>query len=264
MYEMSLNQFELVVNVFSFTIAAMGAATAFLFLQRSEVLPRYRAVVAISGLVTLIATYNYFRLYNSWHEAFVLVNGVVKYTGHGYNDTYRYADWLLTVPLLVIVLVLVLDLPPRQVRLRSTVLGLQAAEMILLGYPGQISTVAATRWLWWGAAMVPFAIIIQQLYIGLADAVRTQPTAVRGLIVGARFMTVLVWCFYPVVYVLPLVGVTGSTEFIATQIGYAGADLLAKAAYGIMIYTICVRKTQIERDGAALVSPAMPARALRA
>jgi bacteriorhodopsin len=158
---------------------------------------------------------------------------------------------LLTVPLLVIALVLVLDMPARQARLRCLVLGLQAAEMILLGYPGQISTVTSTRWLWWGAAMVPFLIIVQQLYIGLADAVAAQPKEARGLVVAARFMMVLTWCFYPAVYILPLVGVTGSTSFIATQVGYAGADITAKAVYGLLIFMIAYRKTQIEREGSA-------------
>jgi len=249
MEALSLTQFELVVNVFSFTIAAMGAATLFFFLQRAELLPRYRPVAVILGLVTMVATYNYFRLYDGWYMAFDVAHGIVRATGRPYNDTYRYADWLLTVPLLVIALVLVLDMPARQARLRCLVLGLQAAEMILLGYPGQISTVTSTRWLWWGAAMVPFLIIVQQLYIGLADAVEAQPKQARGLVVAARFMMVLTWCFYPAVYILPLVGVSGPISFIATQVGYAGADITAKAVYGLLIFMIATRKTEIERAG---------------
>ncbi len=238
-------QYDLVANIFSFTIGAMGIATAFFFLQRGEVLPRYRGVVTIIGLVTMAATYNYFRLFESWQAAFTVVGSVVHTTGHPYNDAYRYADWLLTVPMIVIALVLVLDMPARQARLRAIVLGVQAAEMVLLGYPGQIATSPSNRWLWWGAAMVPFAIIVYQLYIGLADAVRSQPACARPLVVWARFITLVTWCFYPVVYVLPLLGVTGSVAFVSTQIGYAGADLTAKAVYGVMIYLIASRKSSV-------------------
>ena len=250
MTELSLVQYELVVNTFSFTIGAMAIATAFFFLQRSEVLPRYRAVVTIIGLVTMAATYNYFRLYESWQAAFTVAGNVVHTSTHPYNDTYRYADWLLTVPLIVIALVLVLDMPARQARLRAVVLGVQAAEMILLGYPGQISNVAATRWLWWGAAMVPFAIIVYQLYVGLADAVQSQPTEARKLVVWARFITLVTWCFYPAVYVLPLLGIGGSTAFVSTQVGYAGADLTAKVVYGVMIYLIAVQKSALGIEAA--------------
>ncbi len=247
MPEITVTQFQLVQNVFSFTLSVMGIATAFFFLQRGEVLPRYRAVVAISGLVTMVACYNYFQLYTSWNLTYVISAGIVKFTGHPYNDTFRYADWLVTVPLLVVALVLVLDLPAQQARLRALVLGVLAAEMILLGYPGQIATTTMTRWLWWSASMVPFLIIVYQLYISLADAVANQPAGAREMVVQARFITVLVWCFYPVVYILPLIGVTGSDSFVGTQLGYAGADMLAKVAYGVMIYNIAVKKTEIER-----------------
>ncbi len=254
----SVLQYDLVVNVFSFTMSAMGAAAAFAMLQRQEVLPRYRVAVVLVALVPLVATYNYYRLFEAWQMAFSVSNGVVTSTGRAFNDTYRSADWLVTVPMLVVALVLVLDLPARQAKLRSLVLGIQAAEMILLGYPGQISTLASTRWLWWGAAMVPFAIIVQQLYGGLASAVAAQPAQVRGLVTLARFVTVLTWCFYPAVYVLPLIGVTGTTAFIATQLGYAGADLAAKVGYGLLIYAIAARKSEIANDGVLRAS--QPAR----
>ncbi len=259
--DIGFNQFQLVVNVFSFTIAAMGVTAVFMFLQRGEVLPRYRPAVTIVGLVTLVATYNYLRLYNSWDAAYSVVSGLVRPTGAVFNDTYRYADWLLTVPLIVIALVLILDLPARQARVRCAVLGIQAAEMILLGYPGQIASSAQSRWLWWAAAMVPFLIIVQQLYIGMAEAVRAQPERARGLVVLARFVTVLTWCFYPAVYVLPMLGVGGSTAFISSQIGYAAADLLAKVGFGVLIYLIAARKTEIAMESEKPAAAAIVRRA---
>jgi hypothetical protein len=52
---MSLDQYNLVYNAFSFTIAVMGAATIFFFLNRSQVSPGYRTAISLTGLVTLIA-----------------------------------------------------------------------------------------------------------------------------------------------------------------------------------------------------------------
>ena len=51
-----------------------------------------------------IATYHYFRIFNSWNEAFdvkfdsQMNNYKVELTGQAFNDAYRYVDWLLTVP----------------------------------------------------------------------------------------------------------------------------------------------------------------------
>lgn len=249
MFTISLTQYQLISNVFAFTMTAMGAASFFFFLQRGELAPRYRAAAALAGIVTLVACCNYFLLFQSWGGAFVESHGAVTATGRSFNESYRYADWLLTVPFLLAMLVLVLDLPRRQAQVRGFVLGLQAVEMILLGYPGQIATDPTTRWLWWGAAMVPFGIIVYQLYVTLADAVRSQPEGARHLVVLARFMTVLLWCVYPAIYVLPMVGVTGATSFILTQAGYAIADISAKAFYGVMIYMIAARKTAALAEG---------------
>ena len=241
----SATQFDLVHNILTLTISAMGAAALFLFLQRSEVIPKYRAALTLCGVVTSIAAFNYFQLLDSWDGAFVNVNGVIKSTSHAYNEAYRYVDWVLTVPILLVVLVSVIDLPRRQAQVRSFVLGTLACEMIALGYPGQLASDSATRWLWWGAGMIPFMIIVYQLYVTLAGAVRAQPEGARGLVIGARFLTVAVWCVYPVIYTLPMVGLTGTNTFIATQLGYALADIAAKAVYGLMIYNIALRKSQI-------------------
>jgi bacteriorhodopsin len=249
---LSLNQYELVSNVFSFTMAAMGAASFFFFVQRGQLAPRYRMVATLAGVVTVVACYNYFRLFQGWTEAYTVSHGIVTATGRGFDEAYRYADWLFTVPVLLVNLVLVIDLPRRQAQVRGFVLALQAVEMILLGYPGQISNDPTTRWLWWGASMVPFGIIVYQLYVTLADAVRNQPEGARHLVVLARFMTVLIWCFYPAIYLLPMLGVTGATSFVLTQAGYAAADLSAKALYGVMLYMIAARKSQADLEAPAV------------
>lgn len=49
---MDLSQFSLVYNSLSFGIATFGAATAFFWLNRSQVDRRYRTAITISGIVT--------------------------------------------------------------------------------------------------------------------------------------------------------------------------------------------------------------------
>ena len=111
--DLSVGQFSLVYNAFSLTLAAMGAATLFLWLGRSQVNANYKTALTISGLVTAIAAYHYFRIFENWNAAYVVRNGVLSATGVAFNDAYRYVDWLLTVPLLLIELVLVMRLPAK-------------------------------------------------------------------------------------------------------------------------------------------------------
>jgi bacteriorhodopsin len=246
----SAAQFELVYNAFSFTIAVMGAATAFLFLNRGQVAPAYRTAVSISGLVTLIAMYHYVRIAGSWSSAFSVVNGQITATGVAFNDAYRYVDWLLTVPLLLIELILVMNLSRAETVAKATKLGTLAAVMVILGYPGEISTDPDTRWLWWSLSMIPFLVIVFDLFFGLKQSIEAQPKSARGLVSSARHVTVVSWLFYPVVFILPMIGLSGGGATTAVQVGYTIADIVAKAGFGIMIYMIAVRKSEAAGDGA--------------
>ncbi len=240
-------QFDLVYNAFSFTIAVMGAATLFFILSRSQVAPAYRTALAVTALVTGIALYHYLRIFASWEAAYTITNGTIAATGVKFNDAYRYVDWLLTVPLLLVELILVMRLSPAESTKKAVKLGVLAAVMVGLGYPGEIASDSSTRWLWWSLSMIPFLIIVYDLSVGLKASIGSQPEAAQGLIRSARTLTIVSWCFYPLVFVLPMLGVTGGNATTAVQVGYTIADIVAKAGFGVLIYLIAARKSDAER-----------------
>ena len=102
-------------------------------------------------MVCLIAAYHYYRIFNSFTEAYI-ANGAgepatagatVVYSlvnGEGFNEGYRYVDWLLTVPLLLFETVAVLALAPALRKNLMLKLIPASALMIILGYPGEIAT----------------------------------------------------------------------------------------------------------------------------
>jgi bacteriorhodopsin len=242
--DMTVMQYDIVYNAFSFAVAVMGAATVFLFLGRSQVAHHYKTAVTISGLVTFIAFYHYWRIFESWEAAYTVANGAVTATAHRFNDAYRYVDWLLTVPLLLTELVLVMRLSREETVSRASHLAKLAALMILLGYPGEISTDNETRWMWWALSMIPFIMIVWNLFTGLSKSIAAQPESVRDLISMARLIVVVTWAFYPIVYMFPMLGVTGGKAEMFVQVGYTIADILAKAAFGVYIWLIAVRKSE--------------------
>ena len=256
MQNITVGQFELVSNAFSFTLATMAAATLFFWLGRSQVTKPYRAALTISGLVTFIAAYHYWRIFESWDATHTVVNGTITATGVAFNDAYRYVDWLLTVPLLLIELILVMRLSSRETWSKGARLGLLAAIMIILGYPGEISTDAGTRWLWWVLAMIPFCWIVYELFVGLKVSISRQPENVRELVSSARWITVLSWSFYPIVFVFPMIGLSGGAATTAVQVGYTIADIVSKAVFGVVIYMIAVRKSEVELEAVPHLKPA--------
>ena len=243
-------QYLLVYNAFSFTFAAMAAATLFFWFGRSQVGPAYKTALTITGLVTAIAAYHYFRIFESWSSAYSLTDGVIAASGVGFNDAYRYVDWLLTVPLLLIELVLVMRLSQSKTVSLSVRLGGAAALMIILGYPGEIADDNTTRAIWGTLSSIPFLYIVWELFKGLGDAIERQPESARGLIKQARLLTFASWGFYPIVYMIPYTSLSGGAVETGVQIGYTIADIVAKVGVGILVYMIAVRKSEAEYGSA--------------
>jgi bacteriorhodopsin len=224
----------------------MAAATAFLWLSRSQVTTTYKTALTISGLVCAIAAYHYFRIFESWNASYLLRDGVVTASHIAFNDAYRYVDWLLTVPLLLIELVLVMGLSSKETMSLSTRLGVAAALMVALGYPGEIATDNTTRAIWGTLSAIPFAYVMYQLFAGLGASIERQPENVRDLIKTARLVTFASWGFYPIVYMIPYTSFSGGSVITGVQVGYTIADIIAKAGVGMLIFIIAVRKSENE------------------
>merc|ERR1712146_334647 len=178
-------------------------------------------------------------------------------TGAPYNDAYRYMDWLLTVPLLLIELILVMGLDDATTTIVSTKLGFAAALMIILGYPGEINDNHGTRWLFWVLAMIPFLYIVYTLFVGLADAVSKQPEEARSLVSNARYVTIISWLTYPIVYIIPMLGATGTSALVGVQIGYSISDFISKCGVGLMITKIALAKSKASGENAPLLDSAV-------
>jgi len=242
-------------------IAAMGASTAFFFLNTFWVSQTYKSAVAVSGLVTMIACYHYFRIFNSWTDAYSIIcnynqtgapkglvygDCAVTATGAPFNDAYRYMDWFLTVPLLLIELVLVMKLDDGKTLPTCFKLGLAAALMIVLGYPGETSDKNGKRWLFWALAMLPFLYVVYTLFVGLKSASSGTPSRIQRLIKIASYTTVISWLTYPVVFVLPMLGLDLAQAEVGIQIGYSFSDIISKCGVGILVTYIARVRSQSE------------------
>jgi bacteriorhodopsin len=245
-FTLTAGQFDLVYNVLSLSMATLFGSGIFFFAARSQVAPKYRPALIISGVVVFIAGYHYFRIFESWAAAFVLQGGSYVPSGVPFNEAYRYADWLITVPLLLIELVAVLGLSRAQSAGLITKLSLASVAMLLLGYPGEISSEAGTRWIFWTLSMIPFLYILAILFGQLTKSVANENGEIRSKLAAARNLIVISWWVYPIAFILPMLGIGGATAAVGVQVGYSIADLTAKALYGVFIYRLAVAKSEAE------------------
>merc|ERR1712228_1166666 len=137
------------------------------------------SAVCISGLVTFIAAYHYFRIFNSWVEAnsYSTDKDGPQLTGVPFNDAYRYMDWLLTVPLLLIEILLVMNLSDAEYSSKAKSLGIGSALMIASGYYGELTITGdlSARWGCWFLSMMFFggskAVVAVQLGYTVSDII---------------------------------------------------------------------------------------------
>lgn len=222
------NDYTLVYNALSFGTAVMLGAFVYFLTQVGAVAKAYRSGVAVSAVVVGIAGYHYFRIFSGFADGKM-------------NEGYRYADWLITVPLLVIELLIVLGVAEDLRRKLMWRLVPATALMVGLGYPGEISSDNGTKWLWWVLAMIPFVYILWTLYGQLQAAGQRETGKVSAAIKNATAVLLVTWCFYPIVYLFPVFSTDGMVSpglEVGRQVGYTIADITAKALYGLMILGI--------------------------
>ena len=244
--QLDSNQWNLVYNVFSFGLISMLACTIYTLVSQHRVLPKYRNALVMSSMVTFIAGYHYLRIFDSFKHASeggkVLLDG----SQNAFNEAYRYVDWLLTVPLLLVEVIAVLALT-REVS-RSLIMRLvpASAAMIALGYPGEISNDQNTQVLYGVLSTIPFLYILYVLFVELSKSLDRQPAGVAETVGRLRLLLIATWGVYPIAYIFSIVGDASSSSFVTVQVGYTMADVLAKCVFGLTILKIARMKSMAE------------------
>jgi bacteriorhodopsin len=247
--KMNFWQHNIVYNMLSLGIASMLFTSIFLWFARERVLPKYRMAVMVSATVTSIAAYHYVRMFDSFNEAYK-VGGDLIAGFEGYNVGYRYVDWFLTVPLLLVELVAVMGLARAVQSSLLKRLVPAAAAMILLGYPGDMHTqlFGLSNSMWGLLSTIPFLYIMYVLFIEISKSLKAQSPKVQGLLKTARTLLVATWGVYPITFILAMnnTGAPSFADVVSREVGYSIADILAKCAFGLLIFVVARVKSAEE------------------
>ena len=118
----------------SFFIISMAliASTAFFWLERYDVKGKWRTSITVSGLVTMVAAIHYYYMRDVW-----IATGTSP-------TVYRYIDWLITVPLLMIEFYLILRAVAEVSVGIFWRLLIGTVIMLVFGYLGEAGTINTT------------------------------------------------------------------------------------------------------------------------
>jgi bacteriorhodopsin len=212
---------------------ALVASTAFFFLERDRVSPKWKTSLTVSGLVTLVAAVHYFYMREVWVET-------------GSTPTvYRYIDWLITVPLLMIEFYLILSAiakVPTGVFWR-----LMGGTLVMLvgGYVGEAGYMAVMPAFVIG--MIGWVFILYEIFAGEASKIsaNSAPPSVQSAFKTMRWIVTIGWAIYPIGYFFGyLTGSSPAASANALNIIYNLADVLNKIAFGLIIWGVAVSESE--------------------
>ena len=211
---------------------ALVAATAFFFMETQRVEGKWKTSLTVSGLVTLVAAVHYFYMRDVWIET-----GATPLV-------YRYIDWLITVPLLMVEFYLIL-------RAITAVSGgvfwrLMIGTLVMLaaGYMGEAGYISA--WLGFIVGIVGWAYILYEIFFGEAGKVAAEkaPASVQSAFSTMRWIVTIGWAIYPLGYFLGYFTGAGPEEASSMlNIVYNLADVINKIAFGVIIWNVAVTES---------------------
>ena len=205
----------------------MLASTAFFFLEAGNVAAHWRTSIIVAGLVTGIAFIHYMYMRDVW-----------VITGES-PTVYRYIDWLITVPLLMIEFYLVLAAVGKANSGMFWRLLIGTVVMLVGGYLGEAGYINAT--LGFVIGMAGWFYILYEVFSGEAGkaAAKSGNKALVTAFGAMRMIVTVGWAIYPLGYVFGYL--TGGVDANSLNVIYNIADLLNKTAFGLIIWAAAVQ-----------------------
>ncbi len=199
---------------------AMGCGTAFFWLERNNVAPKYRSALTVAGLVTAVACFHYFRM-------------AAVYAEGSFPTEYRYIDWIITTPLMLIKFPLLLGLGKAGRKFLLPLIVLDVI-MIVTAYIAEVSTVGGVSWWSWFliACLAEFGIVYL-LYVRMNKSIAEAPVPIAEALRLMRLFIFVGWLIYPIGFLMALAGPTGGD---LREIFYNVADVINKVGFGLVAY----------------------------
>ena len=243
-------EFILIVTVFSFL-----GMTVFSLATKGSVAPEHRTSSVLTAVICLVAGCSYLVIRTYFHAMLETLakipatDGVARhnliYASYLAIGQFRYMDWTVTTPLLLLKTVEMLKIKPRQIPGTLAVLLLADLLMVVTGYIGeqQIDTngvmVSGPHYLWGFISTIFYAVIpviLYRLYQTYAATVEPEEArAYRWL----AFATISTWGVYPLGYMVPVLFPNADLNWL--HVAFSIGDVWNKVCLGIVAYLASAR-----------------------
>ncbi|MDJ0976399.1 MAG: bacteriorhodopsin [Planctomycetota bacterium] len=258
----SVEAFEIVSHVLTLGYATMAAALLFFVLTKNSTHSRFQMSSVISVVVMVSAFLLLFAQKQSWTGAYAF-SGSAYVLNEGadlFTNGYRYLNWLIDVPMLLIQILFVAGIAGAARSSYMKKFTISGALMILTGYVGQFYEPGrinenTTMWLVWGLISTAFFIhVLILIKAVINDGKSRMEGPAKGVFGAILPLFYISWWLYPIAYVAPILvqsGMAYETTIVAQQVIYTIADVCSKVIYGVMLTAVAIFLTQQDKEAAA-------------
>jgi bacteriorhodopsin len=169
---------------------------SFFLLVKDSIIPKYRSTTVVSAVILFIAALNYYYM-KDWYAASI-TQGL-----DSFPTSFRYIDWALTTPLMLIKFPLLLGLSGKGRAFMNKLIALDLV-MIISGYFGEILIgQPVLHYSFFGVGMLSWLIILYLLFSATKNLPERFPPTVRKCVHVMAGFVLIGWMIYPLGYILP-------------------------------------------------------------
>ncbi len=243
-------EFILIITIFSFL-----GMTVFSLASKGSVAPEHRTSSVLTAVICLVAGCSYLVIRTYFHAMLETLAKIplddttarhnLIYSSYIAIGQFRYMDWTVTTPLLLLKTVEMLKIKPRQIPGLLTVLLSADLLMVVTGYIGEQQIgrdgiMLAGPHYTWGVISTIFYLVIPVILYRLyqTHAATVQPEEARAYR-WLAFATVTTWGVYPLGYMVPTLFPGADLNWL--HVAFSIGDVWNKVALGVVAYLASAR-----------------------
>lgn len=215
---------------FMLGFVAMAAGTLYFVLERGDLKPEHRIAATYAGIITFIAAIMYWIMTD-------IVGFFDRSAGEvGATMPYRYIDWLLTTPLLLVEFGLIVAIAGAATKGFVSRLVIADIIMIVTGYLGEVGMEGEVSTIvWFVISSLAWLYIVYAVFQVKLDG---MPAYAASAVKIMRRFVMFGWAIYPIGTAIEefmkLSGADVSGAVAIAAIVYVIADVLNKVGFGMV------------------------------
>jgi bacteriorhodopsin len=256
-FEYSIAQWSSVSHVLTLGVGIFAAAFVYFLATIRTVAPKYRLSNVLSGVVMISAMIILLRQSMAWDFSFVLnpdTGEYVRRDGQAFSNGYRYMNWSIDVPVLLLQMLVVLPLAAKKKISYATQFVVAGLGMIWTSWAAQFyetggvvvdgtavieGSSSAPFWIWYLLGWAFYVWIVAIVWKTIREGIQLVPERAGKILNAILWVFLVAWTAYAVAIVLPQFWFTAEAG-VARAFIFTIADVVSKAIYGVMLGMVAV------------------------